>query len=80
MDTIAFVRASLGNPSNEQIEQGAKQCATMLKDKFGAAALQSKLREIFGEDVVPVQKPQNNLTAVVAALRAAVDTLANVAK
>ena len=35
-----FIRAALGNPTNEQIVAGAKEAAKILKDKFGDSAVQ----------------------------------------
>lgn len=86
MDYAALIRASLGNPTNEQLREGTKAAFTMLKNQFGAAAVQSLLRDLAGEDVVPqpaapvAPAPKVDLSDAVAALRNAAAALENAAR
>lgn len=81
MDYAKFIRAACGNATNSQIESGAKECAAMLVSQFGASAVQQKLREIFGSEVVPAvtvaaPKPAaSDFTAQIEALRKSINSL-----
>ena len=76
MDYFAFIRACMGNPTQEQIVAASKQAAKMLKDQFGAAAVQNMLRNAFGEDVVPQPQDYTAEREQIAALKTQVDALA----
>lgn len=57
MDYASLIRASFGNPTNDQLLKGSQDAAAMLVKQFGASQVQNVLRNIFGAEVIPQNVP-----------------------